>query len=157
MEGCAVYRFSGFVMLGLAWVTPGLADGPAPVSLTQEALFARRQADDPSLVVVDVRTAEEFATGHVPGAINVPYDQVGRRLAELPRDKDLVLYCRTGRRATLAADELAAKGYTRLGHLEGDMTAWLARGLPVDVPADAAACRAALAAGDASPRVCAAP
>ena len=150
-------RFSWFVLLGLTWITPVCADGPAPLTLTQDALLARRQNHDSALVVVDVRTPEEFVTSHVPGAINIPHDQIGRRLAELPKDKDLVLYCRTGRRVAIAAAELTAKGYTRLQHLEGDMTAWLARGLPVDVPADAAACQAALAAGDASPRTCAVP
>ena len=150
-------RFSWFVLLGLTSITPAFADGPAPATLTQDALLARRQNHDSALVVVDVRTPEEFVTSHVPGAINIPHDQIGRRLAELPKDKDLVLYCRTGRRVAIAAGELTAKGYTRLQHLEGDMAAWLARGLPVDVPADAAACQAALAAGDASPRTCAVP
>jgi rhodanese-related sulfurtransferase len=62
----------------------------------------------------------------------VPYDQVASRLAEVPKDKDVVLYCRSGRRAGLAADVLAAQGYTRLSHLEGDMTAWVEKGRPVE-------------------------
>ena len=48
------------------------------------------------------------------------------------KDKDVVLYCRSGRRSALAADVLAANGYKRLSHLEGDMQAWVARGRPVE-------------------------
>jgi rhodanese-related sulfurtransferase len=78
-----------------------------------------------------VRTPQEYAEGHIAGAGHVPYDQLATRLAEGPKDKDVVLYCRSGRRAGIAADVLAANGYTRLSHLEGDMPAWIAQGRPV--------------------------
>lgn len=100
--------------------------------ITQEQLL-QRQAQHPShLFVLDVRTPEEFAAGHVPGAVNVPHDQIAARLAEVPKDADVVLYCRTGRRVALAAAALHANGYTRLSHLEGDMTAWVENGRPVE-------------------------
>jgi rhodanese-related sulfurtransferase len=105
----------------------------APMApMTQEQLLEHQAKHPGHLVVLDVRTPEEFAAGHVPGAKNVPYDLVAARLAEIPRDKDVVLYCKSGRRAGLAADVLTAKGYTRLSHLEGDMTAWVANGRPVE-------------------------
>ena len=92
--------------------------------------IAREAARDPALVVLDVRTPEEFAAGHVPGAINVPHDQLEGRLAELAplRDKDVVVYCKSGRRSALALEVLGRNGYTRLRHLEGDMPAWEAGG-----------------------------
>jgi rhodanese-related sulfurtransferase len=52
----------------------------------------------------------------------------------VPKDKDVVIYCRSGRRSALAADVLAANGYSRLSHLEGDMNAWVAKGRPVAKP-----------------------
>ncbi|HRE88333.1 MAG TPA: rhodanese-like domain-containing protein [Myxococcota bacterium] len=66
--------------------------------------------------LIDVRTPEEFAAGHVPGAINIPVDEVPSRLAELARltegkGKDLVVYCRSGRRSAIAASTLSAEGY----------------------------------------------
>jgi rhodanese-related sulfurtransferase len=100
--------------------------------MTQEQLLEHLRSHPDHLFVLDVRTPQEFAEGHVPGAVNVPYDQVASRLAEVPKDKDVVLYCRSGRRAGLAADVLAAQGYTRLSHLEGDMTAWVEKGRPVE-------------------------
>ena len=100
-------------------------------SMTQEQLLEHQAKHPQHLFVLDVRTPAEYAEGHVPGAVNVPHDQVVSRLAEIPKDKDVVLYCRSGRRAGLAADVLAAHGYSRLSHLEGDMQAWTEAGRPV--------------------------
>jgi rhodanese-related sulfurtransferase len=66
--------------------------------------------------------------------VNISHDQLGARLAEVPKDKDVVLYCRSGRRAEMAADVLRKNGYTRLSHLEGDIQAWVANGRPVAKP-----------------------
>ncbi len=72
------------------------------------------QADkDSQVFVLDVRTPAEFAAGHVPGAVNIPYDQVASHLGEIPKDDEIVLYCHSGRRAGLAAEVLAANGYTQ--------------------------------------------
>lgn len=104
----------------------------APVTLvSQDALLERQAKSDATVFVLDVRTPAEFAAGHVPDAVNIPHDQVAERLADVPKDKDVVVYCRSGRRSDLAAKVLSANGYTRVGHLEGDMQAWEAKGLPV--------------------------
>lgn len=103
----------------------------------QDALLARLAAQDAGLVVLDVRTAEEFAEGHVPGASNVSHDELEARLGELAgaRDKDIVIYCRSGRRADLAAETLAKAGFHRLYHLEGDFLGWSAAGREIQKPA----------------------
>jgi rhodanese-related sulfurtransferase len=112
------------------------ATAPAAASAVRtvapDALLARQAAKDRDLVVLDVRTPEEFAAGHVPGAVNVPHDQVAARLGELGkfRDNDVVVYCRSGRRSELALSVLEQAGFKRLGHLEGDMNAWSAAGRP---------------------------
>jgi phage shock protein E len=129
------------------------ADGElAPLS--QDAYAALPKSGEQAPFVLDVRAPEEFVTGHVPGAVNIPYDQVAARLAEVPKDKDVVLYCRSGRRAAMAAEVLAAQGYTRLMHLEGDMPAWIAQGRPVETPKDATACIAALKGDGAARQAC---
>lgn len=110
---------------------PGAAASQVPL-VTQDALLARQAKKDPNLFLLDVRTPQEYAEGHVPGAVNVPHDQLASRLAEVPKDKDVVLYCRSGRRAGLAADVLSANGYQRLSHLEGDMNAWVEKGRAVE-------------------------
>ena len=113
--------------------TPAAA-AVAVAPMSQEALLEHQSRHPDHLFVLDVRTPQEYAEGHVPGAVNVPYDQLASRLADVPRDKDVVLYCKSGRRAGIAADVLAANGYTRLSHLEGDMPAWAAKGHAVEKP-----------------------
>jgi rhodanese-related sulfurtransferase len=83
--------------------------------ISQAELLARLTRKDPDLVVLDVRTPEEFAAGHVPGSRNVPLDELPARLAELSslKDKDVVLYCRTGRRAAAAGQTLRRAGLAR--------------------------------------------
>lgn len=104
----------------------------AVAEISAAALRERQASKDAAPYVLDVRSAEEYATGHVPGAVNVPHDQVAARIAELPKDREIVLYCRSGRRAGLAAEVLAANGFKSLAHLTGDMPAWEASGNPVE-------------------------
>lgn len=76
-------------------------------------------------VILDVRTVEEFSESHVPDAVNVPHELLSSHLATLGRtDTPLLVYCRSGRRAQIAMEQLHALGYTRLYHLSGDMQAW---------------------------------
>lgn len=104
-------------------------------SIAPAELATQRRSKQPP-VVLDVRAPEEFAEGHVPGAINVPHDQVESRLAELEgfRDREVVVYCRSGRRAGFAAEVLQRHGFGRLVHLQGDMPGWAAAGQPVEKP-----------------------
>jgi rhodanese-related sulfurtransferase len=113
------------------------AEEPAAPLMSPADVLSRVAARDPTLVVLDVRSAAEYADGHVPGARNVPHDEIATRLPELGelRDRDLVVYCKSGRRAGLALDALGKAGFTRLWHLEGDMQAWTAAGRPVERPA----------------------
>jgi rhodanese-related sulfurtransferase len=143
-------------LLAIAATSVASAGDTTVAMVSQDALLARQQKGDASLVVLDVRTPGEYVAGHVPGAVNIPHDQVAARLAEVPKDKDVVAYCRSGRRTGLALDVLAANGYTRLGHLEGDMLAWQEKQRPLEVPRDPAACAAALEAGRPATEACAA-
>lgn len=69
--------------------------------------------------VVDVRTAAEFDAGHLPGAINIPFEEVGRRAGEIgPKETPVLLYCRSGRRSGIAAETLRGLGYERLYDLQ---------------------------------------
>lgn len=74
--------------------------------------------------LVDVRTPTEFASGHLPGAINVPLDQLSGRTGELgKKDEPLVLYCRSGARSGSAARQLKAAGFSAVHDL-GGMGRW---------------------------------
>src|SRR5512137_2670262 len=119
-----------------AQATPSSAKAAAAVvqPMSQDALLQHQAQHPDHILLLDVRTPQEYAEGHIAGAVNVPHDQLATRVAEVPKDKDVVLYCRSGRRAGIAADVLAANGYTRLSHLEGDMNAWIEKGRPVAKP-----------------------
>jgi len=149
-------RIFGFLFASLV-AAGALAAGPALVPISQDTLLERQQMGDEAAFVLDVRSPEEYASGHVPGAVNIPYDQIASRIAEVPKDQDVVLYCKSGRRAGIAAEVLAGQGYTRLQHLEGDIVAWVDKGRPIETPEDPAACVAALTAGQPAEPACSSP
>ncbi|MCW2810137.1 MAG: Rhodanese domain protein [Friedmanniella sp.] len=81
-------------------------------------------------VLIDVRESREWRAGHAPQARHLPLGQLGSRLAELPRDRQIITVCRSGRRSAVAAQQLASRGY-QVANLVGGMAAWSASGLPV--------------------------
>jgi len=89
--------------------------------------------EDSSVVLLDVRTASEFAEGHIEGAINIDQGQsdfMEKAKAALPTDKKIAVYCRSGRRSANAAGKLAAEGY-RCVNLKGGIVAWKEADKPV--------------------------
>ena len=142
---CALLSGAGIILMArAAEPAPAMqrAADDAPL-ISQDELLARLGRQDPDLVVLDVRTPAEFAAGHVPGARNVSHDQLITHLDELAssRDKQVVLYCRSGRRTLLAEDTLRKAGFAKLLHLQGDYLAWEAAHRPIERSAadDAAA------------------
>ncbi len=94
--------------------------------------FAKLIAE-PGVVVLDVRTAEEFNEGHIEGAVNIDYKQSGfmeKSQAMLPKDQTIAVYCRSGRRSAGAAELLAAEGYKPVNFL-GGILAWKEADKPV--------------------------
>jgi rhodanese-related sulfurtransferase len=78
--------------------------------------------------VLDVREPAEYALGHLPGAVNVPQADLATRLAEVPRDRPLLVVCQAGARSRRAAQFLAGRGYDRVRSVAGGTTAWQAAG-----------------------------
>ena len=107
----------------------GTRDALEPITRQE---LARRLADGEELVVLDVRPAEEHAGGHLPGAVSIPVAELRRRLAELPRDREIVAYCR-GPFCAFAHEAVAVltdAGLTAR-RLEDGLPEWAAAGLPV--------------------------
>lgn len=95
-----------------------------------------KRIEDGTVSVLDVRPGEEFALGHVPGALSIPMEELERRLAELPKDKDIIAYCR-GPYCVMSFEAVATlrrKGY-RVRRLEEGFAEWKAAGLAVSTQA----------------------
>ncbi|MEZ4669234.1 MAG: rhodanese-like domain-containing protein [Anaerolineae bacterium] len=90
--------------------------------------FASKQA---GYELIDVRTPEEFATGHIHGAVNIPVDEIASRLSEVPQGQPVVVYCRSGNRSAQAAQILAQNGYSSIYDL-GGIIDWTAQGFPIE-------------------------
>jgi rhodanese-related sulfurtransferase len=76
------------------------------------------------MMLVDVRTEEEYKKGHIPGAVHVPLAEVGDRIKKIKKDKELVLYCQSGNRSIWAIKRLMGMGYKNLANLKGGYSAW---------------------------------
>lgn len=118
------------VLLLFACNGPG-GEGAAVAPIAADQLAERIAAGSPP-VVLDVRSREEFARGHIPGAVNIPHDELAGRLAEIPGDpsQEIVVHCQSGRRAGMAENVLREHGYTNVRDLTGQWQGWQAAGLP---------------------------
>jgi rhodanese-related sulfurtransferase len=76
------------------------------------------------IVLLDVRTAKEYATGHIPGAVHVPITEIGEKVKKLKKDKDIVVFCQNGNRSIWAIKRLMGMGYKNLYNLKGGYRAW---------------------------------
>lgn len=81
----------------------------------------------PETLIVDVRTPSEYSAGHLPGAVNIPIDELRQRLAEVPQDRPLIVYCQVGMRGYLATRVLLQK-QRRVSNLSGGYRSYLQRG-----------------------------
>jgi phage shock protein E len=116
-----------------AFAVAFLAQAANPLSVEPKIVNERIAWADRSLVLLDVRTPAEYAEGHLPGSINIPHTELASRVAELSdsRDRDIVVYCRTGRRTELALGVLKDAGFKRIFHLQGDYQRWSEEKRPV--------------------------
>jgi len=135
MRRIAIGSLWALLLAAVAACSPG-ASGP---SISQDELMKALRNPKTAPVILDVRSHDEFEGGHIPGALNVPHNEVGDwlRNQNLTRDKDVVVYCESGGRSATAQQVLINAGFASVRHLEGDMKAWRAKGLPCDGCVDA--------------------
>jgi len=109
-----------------AWAMAGLPTGHVPEVSAVD--FHRMLAEEPDVVVLDVRSAGEFQDGHIDRAVNIEVAQLRTRHVELDRAKKTVMVCRGGNRAMLGASLLKQRGFHNLVNLAGGMTGYEAAG-----------------------------
>jgi phage shock protein E len=100
--------------------------GDLPVQQAYELI----QAKTP-LIILDVRTQEEYDDGHIEGAILIPVGELATRLKELSKGDELLVYCRTGNRSSNAVSLLMANGFTKIYHMKDGITSWIRAGYPI--------------------------
>jgi phage shock protein E len=121
---------AGFILTGCAGAAAEVAPPPAVSQLITPLEYQDAFRDPSSHLLIDVRTPEEFDAGHIPGAVNIPVEELGERLNEVPGETPIVVYCRSGNRSATAAGILARAGYSPVFDL-GGIQNWVAQGFPV--------------------------
>ncbi|MET0088816.1 MAG: rhodanese-like domain-containing protein [Candidatus Thiodiazotropha sp.] len=87
-----------------------------------------RIAEGDDFLLLDIRSAGELAQGVLPNAVHIPMHLIPIRIAELPKDKDVILYCHSGARSYHACAYLAQQGYSNAVNLRGGILAWARSG-----------------------------
>ena len=113
--------------LMLAWPMILKSRAGAALSPSEAVQMMNRQ----HAVLVDIRDAAAFQSGHIPQARNLPAADLEKRLATLPKNKPVILVCDMGRAAVSAAAQLRKLGVAEVTMLEGGLRAWSAAGLPI--------------------------
>ncbi|MCU0466697.1 MAG: rhodanese-like domain-containing protein [Anaerolineae bacterium] len=98
-------------------------------SISPEEAEAKLNGGQPPFLL-DVRSQAEFREAHIKGAKLIPLDELPRRMGELPKDRDILVVCRSGARSGIAAGQLNAAGFT-VTNLSGGLMAWSQRRLPL--------------------------
>ena len=102
---------------------------PEEYTTTITQLKKRLDAKDKSLYLLDVRTPGEVAQGAIQGAVNIPIDELPKRVEEIPKDKEILAYCRSGARSGLATMYLRARGF-KVNSLDHGIHEWEEAGFP---------------------------
>jgi rhodanese-related sulfurtransferase len=103
------------------------------LSVEEAHALIETRGDDPSFVILDVRTRDEYVAGHIEGAINLDYydPSFAAAVGALDPGDTYLVYCRSGVRSAAAIDIMVKKGFSDLYNLEGGTVAWTAAGYPL--------------------------
>ena len=101
-------------------------------SSTREVDSFKTEITKPNVVLLDVRTPEEYSAGHLVGALNIDFrnPEFGLKIDSLDHDKQYELYCRSGKRSGESVKMMQEKGFKNVHHLKGGISAWEEKGNP---------------------------
>ncbi len=113
--------------LGFGLFQAAGSGGAAPREISVAEASARR---DQGAFLLDVRTSEEWEDFHVPGSTLIPLDELETRVNEVPRDREIVVVCRSGNRSQAGRDILLDAGFTNVTSMAGGLNDWRTQGYP---------------------------
>ncbi len=115
-----------------SWLLLPAGAARASVGAADAAEIQRLLREEPAKVlVIDVRAVEEWNMGHIPGAVRIGMQEVPKRLAEIPKEKKIIVVCASGARSGATADYLSRQGYPWVKNYAGGLMDWYRRGLPL--------------------------
>ncbi len=127
----------GACAIGGAQTAPASSSASQPrfvtISPDKAHTLIQQHKDDPNFVILDVRTPQEFQSGHIQGAINIDFyaPDFPQQLDKLDKSKVYVLYCRSGNRSSKTVPLMKKLGFQTVYEIQGGIKAWSARGLPL--------------------------
>jgi rhodanese-related sulfurtransferase len=120
------------VVIAVGAVIFSLANKPAAASLPVEISVPQASTmRDKGAFILDVREVSEWQQFHIPGATLIPLGELPNRLTEVPKDRQVVVVCRTGHRSAQGRDILLNAGYPQVTSMAGGVTEWQSQGLPI--------------------------
>ncbi|MDD5371211.1 MAG: rhodanese-like domain-containing protein [Anaerolineaceae bacterium] len=120
------------VLIAIVAIVAFLKSRPAVASLPPEITVGQTaQKRDQGAFILDVREPSEWEQFHISGATLIPLGDLPNRLTEVPKDREVVVVCRTGHRSAQGRDILTQAGFTHVTSMAGGITAWQAQGLPL--------------------------
>jgi rhodanese-related sulfurtransferase len=134
-KGIPLWGWAAVIVLFIAIVgavvlsqnqAPAAISLPAEISVTQAA-----QKRDQGALILDVRELSEWTQFHIPGALLIPLGDLPNRLNNVPKDREIVVVCRSGNRSQTGRDILLKAGYTQVTSMAGGVTQWQGQGLPI--------------------------
>lgn len=103
------------------------------IPITIEEVYEILKTQKDNYVILDVRTKEEFDSGHLDSAVLIPVDDLEARYGEITKNKPVIVYCRSGRRSAKAVAILVSKGFSQVYDMTGGIDAWKSKEYPVIV------------------------
>jgi len=138
-------RIFGLLLISIIAILSGCGQPAAPAPVTADGqidLAALPALVDPTTVnqirersdvlLIDVREQSEYDAGHIPGITLIPMGEIPNRLADIPKDKTVIVSCQSGRRSAQVASFLQEQGFTNVHDLDGGFSAWERAGVPVE-------------------------
>lgn len=120
------------ILFSVFLLTVSLSQAVEPANVTSkqaQALLGKNS----KIVLLDVRTPDEYRQAHLKGALLIPLGELNRRVQEVPRDRPVLVYCAVGARSSSAASFLASKGYREIYNMSDGIVGWYNNGLPLQL------------------------
>lgn len=123
-----------FCIVALSFTTLALAQSYETLSPEASAKLIKKNEGQKSFVILDVRTSSEYSEGHIKKAINIDFNDshFAQNLSNLDKNHHYLVYCRSGRRSTAAADLMVKSGFKKISNMLGGIVQWTAESRPLE-------------------------